>query len=100
MSEKVDAMVHYFAHAPPADAAWAVHFLSGERPKRLISVRRLATWATQARAIPGWLFDECYTAVGHLAETTTSLPPESTTPHDRPPHARRGDHRLTHTARD
>ncbi|HEV8235020.1 MAG TPA: ATP-dependent DNA ligase, partial [Gemmatimonadaceae bacterium] len=66
-SEKVDAMVSYFTNARPADAAWAVHFLSGERPKRLIPVRRLASWATEASDIPGWLFDECYTAVGDLA---------------------------------
>ena len=39
---KVDAMVEYVSAANPADAAWAVHFLSGYRPKRLIPVRRLA----------------------------------------------------------
>ena len=33
-NEKVDAMVSYFADAPAADAAWAVYFLSGGRPKR------------------------------------------------------------------
>jgi DNA ligase-1 len=26
---KVDALVRYFAAAPPADAAWALFFLSG-----------------------------------------------------------------------
>ena len=31
-------MVEYFREAEPADAAWAVYFLSGGRPKRLIPV--------------------------------------------------------------
>ena len=99
-SEKVDAMVHYFTHAPPADAAWAVHFLSGERPKRLISVRRLAAWATQASGIPDWLFEECYTAVGDLAEAITLLLPESATPVDRPLHVWIEDHLLTLAGRE
>ena len=51
-SEKVDAMVAYFTDAQSADSAWAVHFLSGERPKRLIPVRRLAAWATEASHVP------------------------------------------------
>ena len=46
-NEKVDAMVDYFRSADPADAAWAVWFLSGGRPKRLIPVRRLAAWAME-----------------------------------------------------
>ena len=31
---KVAAMAQYFASAPPADAAWAVFFLTGRRLKR------------------------------------------------------------------
>ena len=44
---KVRAMADYFRHADAADAAWAVWFLSGHRPKRLIPARRLATWAME-----------------------------------------------------
>ena len=65
----------YFASAPPADAAWAVYFLSGGRPKRLIPVRRLAAWAMEEADVPEWLFDECYDAVGDLAETIALLLP-------------------------
>lgn len=72
-NEKVDAMVRYFSAAAPADAAWAVYFLSGGRPKRLIPVRRLATWATELAGVPGWLFEECYASVGDLAETIALL---------------------------
>jgi DNA ligase 1 len=39
--EKVAALVRYFGEAPPEDAAWAVHFLSGSRPRRLIPVRQI-----------------------------------------------------------
>ena len=66
-NEKVDAMVEYFRTADPADAAWAVWFLSGGRPKRLIPVRRLAGSAMEEASISDWLFAECYDAVGDLA---------------------------------
>ena len=85
-NEKVDAMAGYFRDADPADAAWAVHFLSGERPKRLIPVRRLATWAIELAGIPEWLFDESYEAVGDLAETVSLLLPEAETITDVPLH--------------
>jgi DNA ligase-1 len=74
-TEKVEAMVRYFHDADPADAAWAVYFLSGGRPKRLIPVRRLATWAGEVADVPPWLFEECYASVGDLVETITLLLP-------------------------
>ena len=74
-NRKVDAMVEYFAEAAPADAAWAVYFLSGGRPKRLIPVRRIAAWAMEESNVPEWLFDESYNAVGDLAETIALLLP-------------------------
>jgi DNA ligase-1 len=72
---KVRAMADYFLHADAADAAWAVWFLSGHRPKRLIPVRRLATWAMEIADVPAWMFEECYSTVGDLAETITLLLP-------------------------
>ena len=72
---KVAAMVTYFREAEPADAAWAVYFLSGGRPKRLIPVRRIAQWAMEEANVPDWLFDECYHSVGDLAETIALLLP-------------------------
>ena len=76
-NEKVDAMVGYFASADPRDAAWAVYFLSGGRPKRLIPVRRLAQWSMEEAEIPDWLFEECYDAVGDLAESMSLLLPDA-----------------------
>jgi DNA ligase-1 len=75
-TEKEDAMARYFADVQAADAAWAVYFLSGNRPRRLLAARRLAQWAMQVAEVPEWLFDESYEAVGDLAETVTLLLPE------------------------
>ncbi|HVD59660.1 MAG TPA: ATP-dependent DNA ligase, partial [Gemmatimonadaceae bacterium] len=75
-NEKVDAMSRYFAEAQPADAAWAVWFLSGYKPKRLVPVRKLAEWAMEESETPAWLFEESYHAVGDLAETIALLLPE------------------------
>ena len=86
-NEKVDAMVDYFRAADPADAAWAVYFLSGGRPKRLVPVRRLAGWAMEEAAIPEWLFEESYSSVGDLAETMSLLLPEAESSVDEPLHA-------------
>ena len=35
-SAKVHALATYFSSAAPADAAWALNFLVGRRPKRLL----------------------------------------------------------------
>jgi DNA ligase-1 len=85
-TEKVDAMSRYFTTAAPADAAWAVWFLSGSRPKRLIPVRKLAQWAMEASGVPDWLFEDSYHAVGDLAETISLLLPDNATSTDMPLH--------------
>jgi len=76
-SEKVAALVQYFRAAPPGDAAWAVYFLSGRRPKRLVGSTDLRAWAAAEAGIPDWLFEESYHAVGDLAETITLLLPDT-----------------------
>lgn len=75
-SLKVAAMARYFAVAPAQDAAWAVHFLIGRRPKRLVSSPKLWGWAAEAAGLPMWLFGECYDAVGDLAEMIANVVPE------------------------
>ncbi|MDT0618825.1 ATP-dependent DNA ligase [Salinisphaera sp. P385] len=71
--EKVAAMRDYFAEAPAADAAWAVHFLAGRRLKRLIPTARLREWCAAETDMPLWLVEETYSAVGDLAETVSLL---------------------------
>ena len=70
---KVDAIAAYLREAPPADAAWGVYFLAGGRPRRLVASRALREAACAAAGVPPWLFDECYEAVGDLAETIAHL---------------------------
>ncbi len=72
---KVAALTRYFAAAPAEDAAWAVNFLIGRRPKRLLESRKLAQWAIEEAGVPDWLFGECYQAVGDFAETIALLLP-------------------------
>ena len=74
---KVAALVAYFRAAPASDAAWAVSFLVGRRPKRLIRSADLRAWAAEAADVPDWLFEESYAQVGDLAETISLLVPES-----------------------
>ena len=74
---KLQALRDYFAAAPAEDAAWAVYFLSGGRPRQLVPTRVLRELATALAGLPGWLFDESYQAVGDLAETISLLLPEN-----------------------
>jgi DNA ligase-1 len=81
---KLDALTRYFQAADARDAAWAVYFLAGGRPRQLVATRLLRTLATERAGIEDWLFEECYQAVGDLAETIAHVLPlphrESTTP--------------------
>ncbi|WP_296270231.1 ATP-dependent DNA ligase [Pseudomonas sp. UBA6323] len=74
---KLQAMQEYFAEAPPADAAWAVYFLAGGRPRQVVPTRVLRELATRLSGLSDWLFEESYQAVGDLAETIALLLPES-----------------------
>lgn len=72
-NEKLAALVRYFRSEDPADAAWAVYFLSGRRLKRLIGGATLRAWLIHETGLPEWLLDETYAEVGDLAETIALL---------------------------
>lgn len=72
-SDKVAALVAYFREAPPADAAWALWFLSGHRVKRAVPTARLREWTAEESGLPAWLVEESYHEVGDLAETAALL---------------------------
>ncbi|MGY4828048.1 ATP-dependent DNA ligase [Sphaerotilaceae bacterium SBD11-9] len=72
---KVDALKRYFAQASDADAAWAVYFLSGGKPRQVVPTSMLSALAIRRAGIAEWLFDECYQAVGDLAETIAHVLP-------------------------
>jgi DNA ligase-1 len=85
-NEKVEALKRYFSAAQPADAAWAVSFLLGRRPKRLFESRKLSQWAIEEAGVPDWLFAESYHAVGDFAETIALLLPPTAASSDLPLH--------------
>ena len=70
---KVEAMAGYFDAAPPADAAWAVFFLTGRRIKRLIAGAAVGDWTIAATGLSDWLLGECYAVVGDGAETAALM---------------------------
>jgi len=74
---KLAALVEYFRAAPPADAAWAVYFLAGGKPRQIVPVAALRELAQRAAGLPEWLFEESYQAVGALAETIALLLPQA-----------------------
>ena len=84
---KVAAMVAYFRDAPAEDAAWAVYFLAGGKPRQVVPTAMLRQTACAVAGIDDWLFEECYQAVGDLAETIS---------HVLPPPAAHNDEGLAH----
>ncbi len=74
---KVAAMADYFRSSPAEDAAWAVFFLSGGKLRAPFTSRLFRSWAAEAAGVAEWMFDECYGAVGDLAETAALLFPDS-----------------------
>ncbi|WP_313077072.1 ATP-dependent DNA ligase [Melaminivora sp.] len=79
---KQAALRQYLQAAPAQDAAWAVYFLAGGKPRQLVPMRLLREQARAAAGLPEWLFDECHQAVGDLAETIALLLPDPCGGHD------------------
>jgi len=75
-SAKTAALAAYFADTPPADAAWALWLLCGERLPQPVPTRVLKAAAMQVAGLDEALFADCYEAVGDLAETIALLLPE------------------------
>jgi DNA ligase-1 len=70
---KVAALVTYLGEAPPADAAWALFFLTGRRLKRHVPARSLHSWTLELTGLPEWLVEECYSIAGDFAEAISLL---------------------------
>lgn len=81
--EKQAALQRYFADAPEADAAWAVYFLAGGKPRQTVPTRALREQALAATGLPEWLFEESYQSVGDLAETVSLMLPPARHPVER-----------------
>jgi DNA ligase-1 len=68
-NEKLDLMARFFDSVDADTSAWALYFLSGQRPKKLIASSRMRDWAQELTGYPEWLMTECMAAVGDTAET-------------------------------
>ena len=79
---KQSALQQYLRGAEPRDAAWAVYFLAGGKPRQLVPTRILRALAQDASRLPEWLFAESHDAVGDLAETISLLLPPPSETHD------------------
>ncbi len=75
-NRKLEALKTYFSSAAPENAAWAVYFLAGGKPRQAVPVKLLRQYATEYAGLDEWLFDESYHAVGDLAETIAHILPE------------------------
>lgn len=77
-TRKLDALQTYFSTAAPENAAWAVYFLAGGKPRQAVPTKLLRQYAIEYAGLDEWLFDESYHAVGDMAETIAHiLPPPS-----------------------
>ncbi len=85
-NEKVEAMRFYFERADPHDAAWALYFLSGRKPRQIVPSKKLREWSLELSGIPEWLFQESRDTVGDSAETIALLLPNVTEMDDTPLH--------------
>jgi DNA ligase 1 len=80
-NDKLAALQAYFdevGSAAPQDAAWALYFLAGGKPRQVVKTALLKLWAQEMAGIEDWLFEECYAAVGDLAETIAHIVPQQT----------------------
>jgi DNA ligase-1 len=77
---KVAALVAYLRDAPPADAAWALFFLTGRRLKRHLPTRLMHAWTLELTGLPEWLVEESYAIAGDFAEAIALLIDRRVTP--------------------
>jgi DNA ligase-1 len=74
-NRKLEALQNYFAGAAPENAAWAVYFLAGGKPRQAVPSKLLRQYAIEYAGLDDWLFDESYAAVGDTAETIAHILP-------------------------
>ncbi len=77
-NRKLEALQSYFGSTAPENAAWAVYFLAGGKPRQAVPSKLLRQLAIEYAQLDEWLFDESYQAVGDLAETIAHILPPPT----------------------
>ncbi|TYR34149.1 ATP-dependent DNA ligase [Sphingobacterium phlebotomi] len=73
---KLEAIDRFLHEADNDDKLWFLALFTGKRPKRNINTTLMKQWAIEVAAIPEWLFQESYGAVGDLGETIALVLPE------------------------
>jgi DNA ligase 1 len=76
-NDKIELLKSYFLTAPAEDKIWALALFTGRRPPRKIKTSQIQEWALEVSGIPYWLYRECYSSVGDLAETISLLLPNN-----------------------
>lgn len=74
-NRKLEALQHYFEHTAPENAAWAVYFLAGGKPRQAVLTKVLREAAIAYAGLDEWLFEESHAAVGDMAETIAHILP-------------------------
>lgn len=75
VTKKVLLLKRYFESVSDEEKLWLIALFSGRRIKGVITVSRLREYAMECSGISPWLFEECYAAVGDLAETIALVLP-------------------------
>jgi DNA ligase 1 len=75
-TDKLNALIRYFAEADDRDKVWMIALFSGRRPRRTISGAKMAEWCADLVGLPLWLFEESYHTVGDMSETIALLIPD------------------------
>lgn len=81
--QKIALLQGYFSFAQTEDAAWACYLLAGGRIRQVVPTKVLRATVTSLSGCEPWLFEECYQAVGDLAETIAYLLPPPRSASDR-----------------
>jgi DNA ligase-1 len=74
-NRKLEALQNYFEHTAPENAAWAVYFLAGGKPRQAVPTKVLREAAIEYAGLDEWLFEESHAAVGDMAETIAHILP-------------------------
>lgn len=75
VTKKVLLLKRYFESVSDEEKLWLIALFSGRRIRGVITVSRLREYAMECSGISQWLFEECYSAVGDLAETIALVLP-------------------------
>jgi DNA ligase-1 len=74
-NRKLEALQNYFEHTAPENAAWAVYFLAGGKPRQAVPTKLLREAAIEYAGLDEWLYEESHAAVGDTAETIAHILP-------------------------